>query len=384
MRWLTLFISRGPPIVLFVMFTTACAHAQTPPARPSFDPHGKSAGEIASHFGLGETTGCLRFVDRVAVDFRKERWREAIDAMWVADPDAVLGWIIGRDDPPEVAADEARRQRDCVISRMLKDAADPDTRLLLEVHHHVDKHDLERMSHRFRTSRSYRRQVLAGLTWSGYRSAASQSHIWKRKFVFYGKRHFNRISPHAAQKCHLTAGNTWKPGHHRHRRCWLHELTYPEREQEILGASSAPGISRHHWGTDFDLFGLNPQEFTSGHRRADEYAWMEAHAVDFGFFQPYATAVRTDGYGYMEERWHWSYYPIAQALLEFASTHQGRVEAALDAQWDGFEARWNRGRSTPRPFFGFVRKHWRDFMFNVDDTLMRRRDVALSKKDLDR
>jgi D-alanyl-D-alanine carboxypeptidase-like protein len=39
-----------------------------------------------------------------------------------------------------------------------------------------------------------------------------------------------------------------------------------ERQFEILQASSAPGISRHHWGTDFDLFDsdMNPELWTVG------------------------------------------------------------------------------------------------------------------------
>jgi len=59
--------------------------------------------------------------------------------------------------------------------------------------------------------------------------------------------------------------------------------------------------------------------------------------------------------GYIEERWHWSYYPAAQALLEFARGHQGDIEARLLAEW---------GSS---PQFSYVRTQWRQFMFNVNE-----------------
>lgn len=62
--------------------------------------------------------------------------------------------------------------------------------------------------------------------------------------------------------------------------------------------------------------------------------------------------------GYMEERWHWSYYPIAQALLEFARAHQGDIEANLTspANWGG-AARFN-----------YILSHWLEFMFNVEQS----------------
>ena len=88
-----------------------------------------------------------------------------------------------------------------------------------------------------------------------------------------------------------------------------------EKAKEILLYSSMPGTSRHHWGTDFDLNALEPEYFESG-RGAELYAWLDANAWKYGFFQPYYKLGEDRAAGYKEEKWHWSYYPIANQLLK--------------------------------------------------------------------
>ena len=75
----------------------------------------------------------------------------------------------------------------------------------------------------------------------------------------------------------------------------------------ILRSSSMPGTSRHHWGTDFDINVLKNDYYEKGDG-AKLYQWLKKHAGDYGFCKPYS-AGRTAGY--MEERWHWSYLPLA-------------------------------------------------------------------------
>lgn len=92
---------------------------------------------------------------------------------------------------------------------------------------------------------------------------------------------------------------------------------YPDpqtRALKILEFSSMPGSSRHHWGTDIDLINLNNEYFASGEGKK-AYDWLLANAAAYGFCQPY-TAGRQ--YGYNEERWHWSYLPLAQPLTALA------------------------------------------------------------------
>jgi D-alanyl-D-alanine dipeptidase len=86
------------------------------------------------------------------------------------------------------------------------------------------------------------------------------------------------------------------------------------RALKILEFSSMPGTSRHHWGTDFDLNSLNNSYFNTrdGKRIHD---WLTAHAAEYGFCQVYSA--KSDGRtGYEEEKWHWSYMPIASWYLQ--------------------------------------------------------------------
>lgn len=86
-----------------------------------------------------------------------------------------------------------------------------------------------------------------------------------------------------------------------------------DRAQRILQYSSMPGTSRHHWGTDIDINNLNNSYFESG-RGAAEYAWLQAHAAEYGFYQPYTAFNPYRDAGYREEKWHWSYFPTASRI----------------------------------------------------------------------
>ncbi|MEO6757878.1 MAG: M15 family metallopeptidase, partial [Saprospiraceae bacterium] len=85
-----------------------------------------------------------------------------------------------------------------------------------------------------------------------------------------------------------------------------------DRALKILEYSSMPGSSRHHWGTDMDLNDLNNSAFEPGGKYEKVYAWLLEHAGEYGFGQPY-TAGRPNGYH--EEKWHWSYLPLARPFL---------------------------------------------------------------------
>lgn len=90
-----------------------------------------------------------------------------------------------------------------------------------------------------------------------------------------------------------------------------------DRAKEIMKFSSMPGTSRHHWGTDIDMNNFTNEYFAHG-KGKQEYDWLNTHANDFGFYQAYTQ--KSDGRtGYEEEKWHWSYMPIAfycQVVIE--------------------------------------------------------------------
>ena len=76
-----------------------------------------------------------------------------------------------------------------------------------------------------------------------------------------------------------------------------------------------PGTSRHHWGTDIDLNDLNNPYFEKG-KGKKIYDWLVANAHEYGFCQVYSEQGPERPYGYFEEKWHWSYVPVARRLTE--------------------------------------------------------------------
>ncbi|MEQ1857320.1 MAG: M15 family metallopeptidase [Longimicrobiales bacterium] len=91
----------------------------------------------------------------------------------------------------------------------------------------------------------------------------------------------------------------------------------------ILRWSALPGASRHHWGTDADVYDarakppaytveLVPAEVDAGGMFAPLHEWLDeriAAGTAFGFFRPYDL----DRGGVAPERWHLSYAPLALA-----------------------------------------------------------------------
>lgn len=86
------------------------------------------------------------------------------------------------------------------------------------------------------------------------------------------------------------------------------------RARKILRYSSMPGTSRHHWGTDLDINAFENRYFASG-RGLQEYQWLQAHAAEYGFCQVYSEKGPERPHGYEEEKWHWSYLPLAHRYL---------------------------------------------------------------------
>ena len=84
-----------------------------------------------------------------------------------------------------------------------------------------------------------------------------------------------------------------------------------ERCRAILQYSSAPGTSRHHWGTDVDFNSTDPAYWRTGSGLAALH-WLGHNAHEYGFFMAY-TPDREHGHRY--EPWHWSYKPLARPLL---------------------------------------------------------------------
>ncbi len=87
-----------------------------------------------------------------------------------------------------------------------------------------------------------------------------------------------------------------------------------EKATFVLKYRSMPGTTRHHWGTDIDLnsFELAYYETKEG---KEIYRWLRENAATYGFFQSYTPLDDKRPTGYQEEKWHWSYKPLARLML---------------------------------------------------------------------
>ena len=90
-----------------------------------------------------------------------------------------------------------------------------------------------------------------------------------------------------------------------------------ERAIAILKYSSMPGSSRHHWGTDIDINSFTNSYFETGQGKK-EFDWLEANARKYGYCRPYTKLGSDRASGYQEEKWHWSYTPVADFCTQYA------------------------------------------------------------------
>jgi len=135
---------------------------------------------------------------------------------------------------------------------------------------------------------------------SGFRSFARQQLIWNNKYS--GKtplldKHEAIIAPHT--------------------------LTELQKLHAILHWSALPGASRHHWGTDFDIYDPTrlPRDkklqLTCSEYQQSGYfyalsEWLSENMERFDFYRPY----QRDLGGVAIEPWHISYHPIAAQCLQ--------------------------------------------------------------------
>lgn len=178
--------------------------------------------------------------------------------------------ILGLNDQHVVNIDDKHQLQPAVISAFLKmqDAAK------------LEGHDLQIVS--------------------SYRSFSKQASIWDRKWK--GELKLNTIDGRVRDTA---------------------SLDDTQKMHAILLFSAIPGGSRHHWGTDFDVFDrskvnscgasfeLVPQEYEGDGPCADLAKWIQDNAAKFDFESPYAEYVG----GVAAEPWHLSYTPIATRII---------------------------------------------------------------------
>ncbi|WP_026973079.1 M15 family metallopeptidase [Aliagarivorans marinus] len=150
-----------------------------------------------------------------------------------------------------------------------------------------------------RLRQAAQRDGLALEVFSGFRDFDAQARIWNAKWL--GQRTLLDDQSQALD---------------------YNSLSESERLHAILRWSALPGASRHHWGTDFDLYSpallaegerleLIQPEYQAGGCQAPLARWLEQHAAEYGFFYPY----QHDLGGVAFEPWHLSHYSCAQSCL---------------------------------------------------------------------
>jgi len=137
------------------------------------------------------------------------------------------------------------------------------------------------------------------LPYSAFRDFDAQVEIWNRKFrgerPLYDRE--GNVRDHAS-------------------------LSEAQIVDAILVWSAVPGASRHHWGSEIDVF--DAAAVPDGYRvklLPEEYApdgifqkladWLDRHLLEYDFFRPYDR----DRGGVYPEPWHISYEPVSMAAL---------------------------------------------------------------------
>lgn len=109
----------------------------------------------------------------------------------------------------------------------------------------------------------------------------------------------------------------------------LKNLSKSELLFTLLHWSAIPGTSRHHWGTELDIYDrlslppdykvqLIPSENNKGGIFYDFHQWLSEIIKEdksFGFFRPYEFDVG----GVASELWHISYAPVSEEYLNLFS-----------------------------------------------------------------
>lgn len=128
---------------------------------------------------------------------------------------------------------------------------------------------------------------------SSYRSYAHQKSIWERKFKKFTTQG-------------LSAKNSIK---------------------KIIEYSTIPGTSRHHWGTDIDIYDASKKQSggilqTKNYHNNGAYCklkeWMDNNASTYGFHLVYTDNGNRKGFKY--EPWHYTYKPLSSQYLKAYTT----------------------------------------------------------------
>lgn len=119
-------------------------------------------------------------------------------------------------------------------------------------------------------------------------------------------------------------------------------MALPKRLEAALRFSALPGFSRHHFGTDYDIYAANLiprggrleltcREYDEGMYFHSFGIWLSTHLEQFGFARPFSGRG-----GISREPWHISYLPEAeQCLAAFSLERALRALNESGLYWAG-------------------------------------------------
>ena len=84
---------------------------------------------------------------------------------------------------------------------------------------------------------------------------------------------------------------------------WARKLAAGQTVEQILRVSAPPGYSEHHTGRAVDVTAPGCRALTEEFEGTPAFAWLAAHAGEFGFSMTYP---RGNRYGVVYEPWHWA------------------------------------------------------------------------------
>lgn len=99
----------------------------------------------------------------------------------------------------------------------------------------------------------------------------------------------------------------------------INAITSSQLLKHILHWSALPGASRHHWGTDIDVYApsmltqelqLEPWEYDAGGPMEKLGHWLDENLSRYGFYRPY----RKFNGGVAREPWHISHIKQSQEI----------------------------------------------------------------------
>lgn len=271
----------------------------------------------------------------------------------------VMEWITGTADPPCMILHTVNSQLDAMLDAMFADLG---------------------------LNPGRRQGVIQGASerGPGHRRFQKQCSLWEDKIDFnmtkdpfdYITSEAHELSQTLAPGLRLTSrdiGTKWRRGDDNHKMIWdaIYRLPGGNQtlERQVLVATACPGTSRHHWGTDVDLFSVDvahfvAQESSPGTRPRfhREYQWLIENAHKYGFHQPYREE-RPHAYHTIEEStvtlntrqptqiqipmprpspfsptdhnfnepWHWSFFPVSRPLYWFIGSRSDEYREKIQS-----------------------------------------------------